>query len=73
MEYKPSTIRAYHYRAVKALLNEGFDKTCMFCGSRRKVECHHIDEDPCNNDPFNLIFLCRNHHKHLHDLQGRIL
>lgn len=40
---------------------------CNICG---KTDCildvHHIDENRCNNNPINLITLCRPHHSMLH-------
>lgn len=35
------------------------DRTCCVCRVRgRPVQIHHIDEDPSNNDPANLVVLC---------------
>lgn len=42
------------------MLNE-FNHQCAVCGAA-KPQLHHIDEDPSNNDPLNLIPLCPNHH-----------
>ncbi len=43
------------------------DKECLICkrpyGTRKnKVVCHHIDNNENNNDPSNLILLCRKCH-----------
>lgn len=43
-------------------------KPCEICGG--SAERHHIDENPLNNAPANIAFLCRRHHKHVH--YGRI-
>jgi hypothetical protein len=43
-----------------AVLSE-FNHRCAICGSDRP-QLHHIDEDPSNNDPKNLIPLCPNCH-----------
>lgn len=40
-------------------------KPCEVCGSE-KSERHHFDENPYNNEPENIRFLCRKHHKHVH-------
>lgn len=40
-------------------------KPCEVCGSV-KSERHHRDENPLNNTPGNIQFLCRRHHKQLH-------
>lgn len=35
------------------------DRTCCVCQIRgKRVQIHHIDEDPSNNDPVNLSVLC---------------
>lgn len=35
------------------------DRTCCVCRVRgKRVQIHHIDEDPSNNDPENLAVLC---------------
>lgn len=39
---------------------------CVVCGSRRQLVCHHIDENPRNNDLKNLVTLCRKDHSVLH-------
>ena len=38
-----------------------FNHRCAKCGADRP-HLHHIDEDPSNNDPMNLIQLCPNCH-----------
>ena len=43
------------------------DRTCCVCRDRnRKVEIHHVDEDPRNNDIGNLIVLCKDCHSDAH-------
>jgi hypothetical protein len=44
----------------EAVLRE-FNHLCALCGDV-KPHLHHIDEDPSNNDPENLLPLCPNHH-----------
>lgn len=35
------------------------DRTCCVCTERgKRVQIHHIDENPANNDPVNLAVLC---------------
>jgi hypothetical protein len=43
-----------------AVLSE-FNHRCAICGTDRP-QLHHIDEDPSNNDPLNLLPLCPNCH-----------
>lgn len=43
------------------------DKTCCICKDPNKGgQIHHIDEDPGNNDPSNLIVVCTHHHDEIH-------
>lgn len=39
----------------------GADLLCCVC-EYRGDQIHHIDDDPSNNDPDNLVLLCFNHH-----------
>ncbi len=44
----------------EAVLDE-YSHRCAICGGDRP-QIHHIDENPNNNDPMNLIPLCPNQH-----------
>ena len=44
---------------------------CILCGFDKIVELHHLDENNKNNSEENLIGLCPNHHKLLHDFRFR--
>lgn len=46
-------------------------KECILCGFIKVVDLHHLDEDKQNNSENNLIGLCPNHHKTLHDYRYR--
>lgn len=35
---------------------------CVICKNEAITEIAHIDDDRTNNDPSNLVLLCRNHH-----------
>lgn len=41
---------------------------CLICGL--KAERHHIDGEPRNNNPLNVVFLCRPHHRQIHPGNG---
>lgn len=41
-------------------------KECVVCGENIVVEVHHLDGNNKNNNPENLIPLCRNHHHYWH-------
>lgn len=43
------------------------DGGCVVCGTTKgRMPVHHIDSDPKNNDPKNLIWLCQPHHSRHH-------
>ena len=46
-------------------------KRCVICGFDKVVDLHHLDQDKTNNYEKNLIGLCPNHHKMLHDFRYR--
>ncbi len=48
-------------KAVREAVLAEFNHRCAVCGKDRP-QIHHIDEDPSNNDPINLIPLCPNCH-----------
>ena len=47
---------------VKTKILEEYRHRCAVCLRSVKLEVHHIDEDPSNNDERNLIPLCPNCH-----------
>lgn len=59
-------------KAVRDAVMDEFNHKCAICGKERP-QVHHIDEDPSNNDPLNLIPLCPNHHLiDLHNPTGMV-
>ena len=42
------------------------DCTCCICRQERKVQIHHIDEDPANNTVENLAVICLHCHSDAH-------
>ena len=48
-------------RATRDALFREFNHRCAICGGERP-HVHHIDEDPGNSDPLNLLPLCPNCH-----------
>lgn len=44
---------------------------CLICGFDKVVDLHHLDENHKNNSEKNMIGLCPNHHKMLHNFQFR--
>lgn len=73
-------IRLYHYDKLKAFnyrrwhnisleLYRKITQKCIICGFIKVVELHHIDKNHENNSETNLIGLCPNHHRMLHDIR----
>ena len=52
------------------LYNE-ITKKCALCSFDKIIDLHHLDENKKNNLKDNLVGLCPNHHKMLHDLRYR--
>jgi hypothetical protein len=48
-------------KATKEKVLKEFSHRCAKCGSDNP-QLHHMDEDPSNNDPMNIIPLCPNCH-----------
>lgn len=44
--------------------------SCWGCGKATKIERHHLDENPCNNQIENILPLCQKCHKSFHLGQG---
>lgn len=42
---------------------------CFICGFDKVVDLHHLDNDHKNNSESNMIGLCPNHHKMLHNFK----
>ena len=57
------------YQARKALSGETQHKCCVICGDTREplLDAAHLDNNPENNDPDNLAWLCKNHHRMVDD------
>ena len=52
-------------------------KRCETCGAKENLERHHVNENPTDNRPENVMVLCRRHHFIIHqqtrDPHGRFL
>lgn len=42
------------------------DYKCQFCWSEKNIEVHHLDRNRKNNDPKNMLTLCRKCHREFH-------
>jgi len=66
--------KAYNYKKwhnVDLELYRKVTKQCMVCGFDKIVELHHLDKNKKNNSENNLIGLCPNHHKMIHQAKYR--
>lgn len=51
-----------------------FGRSCCICQQHfLKLQIHHIDGDPGNNDPENLIVLCKQHHDEVETSGGNAI
>jgi len=48
---------------------EEITEKCMICGFDKVIELHHLDKDHSNKSSQNLIGLCPNHHRMLHNVK----
>ena len=71
--YLEST-KAHNHKKIHNISYETYKKItsrCLICGFDKVVDLHHLDEDHKNNSEKNMIGLCPNHHKMLHNFQFR--
>ena len=58
---------------IKNEVLKEFRHRCAICGGNNMPQMHHIDEDPSNHNPMNLIPLCPNCHlSDQHDPTGNV-
>jgi len=46
-------------------------KKCIICGFDKTVDLHHLDGNHKNNSKENMVGLCPNHHKMIHNFEYR--
>jgi 5-methylcytosine-specific restriction endonuclease McrA len=49
------------WRRLRQTIIERDDGRCVVCGVTERLEVHHIDGNPKNDDPSNLETRCRKH------------
>jgi 5-methylcytosine-specific restriction endonuclease McrA len=54
----PRRLSARERQLIRGALLRAFAYRCAECGEGGKLQVHHIDRDPGNNDPANLVPLC---------------
>jgi hypothetical protein len=55
-----------HYKRMQKLCPPG---PCVECGSREQSIIHHVDHDPKNTVPDNLVRMCRPCHARHHHIE----
>ena len=64
---KRFNVKKYHNIPLE--LWQEVTKKCMLCGFDKIVDLHHLDHNKKNNSKENLLGLCPNHHKMIHDMR----
>lgn len=59
----------WNYKGIYATHHEDEVPHCEICFSTDNLCIHHIDKNHSNNDPENLIMLCRRCHAKVHGLE----
>ena len=59
--YKDGSSYASWFALMRPLIMER-DKGCVVCRTGARPHIHHLDENPRNNGPENLVQLCASHH-----------
>lgn len=63
-------VKDYNRRKYHNIDTETYKKVtkeCVICGFDKIVELHHLDHNHKNNSKENLIGICPNHHKMIHN------
>ena len=55
-------MQAHRWARLRRFILDRDGWRCSKCGRYGRLECHHVDGDPSNNDPGNLTTLCRSCH-----------
>jgi len=69
-----SKAKEFNYKKWHGISLELYKQTtkkCVVCEFSKIVELHHLDENKRNNSKENLIGLCPNHHKMIHNFKFR--
>lgn len=72
--FKLDDNKAWNYKkwyGLDVVLYKKITEKCAICDFNKVVDLHHLDQNKKNNSESNLIGLCPNHHKMLHDFRYR--
>lgn len=67
-------VKDYNYKRKYGIdldIYKKVTKRCVICGFDKIVDLHHLDHNQKNNTEKNLVGLCPNHHKMIHDFRFR--
>ena len=59
-----ASVNTLYYTKKRVRRRDGDE--CVICGSTDHVQFHHVDLDPSNNEPMNVVRLCRDCHVEAH-------
>lgn len=54
------------WKEMRSIIIDRDGQRCAVCGSGTDLHVHHIDLDPTNDDPANLVTLCGSCHARVH-------
>jgi len=66
--------KAYNHRKAHGIDVETYrevTRSCVICGFDKVVDLHHLDSNKKNNSRENLVGLCPNHHRMIHNYTFR--
>lgn len=72
--YRLDSNKAWNYKKyhnIQPVLYEKVTKSCAVCGFDKVVDLHHLNESKEDNSEQNLIGLCPNHHRMIHEFRYR--
>jgi hypothetical protein len=61
-----------NWRCITPAIKERDKNKCVICASKKFLNVHHIDSDPKNSEPLNLVTLCRSCHNKIHYQKNKI-
>jgi len=72
--YRLDSNKAWNYKKyhnIQPELYEKITKRCVICGFDKVVDLHHLNENKKDNSEQNLLGLCPNHHRMIHEFRYR--
>jgi predicted restriction endonuclease len=61
------------FNKIKEIIKFIFDYRCAICNhTSLNNDLHHLDRNPNNNDVFNFVVLCKEHHRLIHRIHINI-